>query len=168
LPALAAVATLGGMIPARIDLADPSRTEALARIVAGVARAGDVIALSGEMGAGKSVFARAFLRAFANDPALEVPSPTFSLVQPYDTAQGPVTHFDLWRLGGPDELEALGWELAREGIVLVEWPDHAGDWIEDDALRISLSAGPRDDARVATIAGWPDRLAAILRVMARR
>src|SRR5215831_15576355 len=87
---------IGGM-PRVIELSDLAATEALAAAVAGLARTGDTILLEGELGAGKSVFARAFLRAATGDPALEVPSPTFTLVQSYDTRIGTVHHFDLWR-----------------------------------------------------------------------
>ena len=109
-----------------IELPDLAATEALAAAVAALARAGDAILLEGELGAGKSAFARAFLRAASGDPALEVPSPTFTLVQSYDTRIGTVHHFDLWRLDGPGGLAELGWDEARDDIVLVEWPDRLG------------------------------------------
>src|SRR3954463_13387675 len=105
------------------DLPDLAATEALAREVAALARPGDTILLEGPLGAGKTAFARAFLRAASGDSGLEVPSPTFTLVQSYDTKQGSVYHFDLWRLNGPKALAELGWEDTLEAIVLVEWPD---------------------------------------------
>lgn len=142
-----------------LDLPDLSATEALAARVAALARAGDAILLSGPLGAGKSAFARAFLRAAAGDPALEVPSPTFTLVQSYDLPAGPAHHFDLWRLSGPAELRELGWEEARAGIVLVEWPDRLGPLAPPEALRIALSPGPTEQARRAVLSGWPDRIA---------
>ncbi|WP_408887672.1 tRNA (adenosine(37)-N6)-threonylcarbamoyltransferase complex ATPase subunit type 1 TsaE [Neoasaia chiangmaiensis] len=149
--------TLGDMSDMTIDLADQAATEALARRVAACARMGDTIALSGEMGVGKSVFARAFLRYLSDDPMLEVPSPTFSLVQIYDTPKGAVAHFDLWRLGGPDDLHELGWDELQGGIMLVEWPDRAGDELPADSLRITLRHGVSDAARVAHIEGWGGR-----------
>ena len=96
------------------------------RRVAALARPGDAILLDGPLGAGKTAFARAFLRAATGDPRLEVPSPSFTLVQSYDTGLGPVHHFDLWRLGGPGGLAELGWDEACADIVLVEWPDRLG------------------------------------------
>ncbi|NVN02379.1 MULTISPECIES: tRNA (adenosine(37)-N6)-threonylcarbamoyltransferase complex ATPase subunit type 1 TsaE [Asaia] len=142
----------------QIDLPDQPATEAFAARLAGLAQPGDVIALHGEMGMGKSVFARAFLRALAQDPALEVPSPTFSLVQTYDTAKGAVAHFDLWRLDGPDALFELGWDELQEGIMLVEWPERAEDELPDHALHLTLTEGEAEEARRMTIKGWSDRL----------
>src|SRR3984885_16344964 len=106
-----------------IELPDLAATEALAAAVAALARAGDAILLEGELGAGKTPFARAFLRVASGDPRLEVPSPTFTLVQSYETRIGTVHHFDLWRLDGPDGLAELGWEDVGDGAGLVEWPD---------------------------------------------
>lgn len=141
-----------------LHLPDETATAALAARVARRARAGDAVLLEGPLGAGKSAFARAFLRAASGDPALEVPSPTFTLVQSYDLPTGPAFHFDLWRLDGPSGLTELGWEEAREGIVLVEWPDRLGDLRPDDALVITLSPGSTEDSRVATLSGWGGRL----------
>ncbi len=139
------------------ELPDLAATEAFAAAVATIARAGDAILLDGPLGAGKTAFARAFLRAAAGDPALEVPSPTFTLVQTYDTAIGPVHHFDLWRLTGSSALGELGWDEACDDIVLVEWPDRLGDLRPADALTIALQA-TEGDARRATLSGWPDRI----------
>ncbi len=138
-------------------LADLSATEALAQRLASLIRPGDSLLLEGPLGAGKTTLARAFMRAAARDPALEVPSPSFTLVQAYDTAIGPVFHYDLWRLDGPASLAELDWDAARDGIVLVEWPDRLGSLRPDDALTIAL--GLRDgDLRHATLTGWPDRI----------
>jgi tRNA threonylcarbamoyladenosine biosynthesis protein TsaE len=138
-------------------LPDLAATEALAARIAGLVRPGDAILLEGPLGAGKSAFARALLRAAAGDPTLEVPSPTFTLVQSYDTASGPIHHFDLWRLDGPASLEELGWDEARESIVLVEWPDRLGPLWPADALHLTLEH--EGDARRLVISGWPDRSA---------
>jgi tRNA threonylcarbamoyladenosine biosynthesis protein TsaE len=143
-----------------VSLPDLSATERLAASLAGLAHRGDAILLEGPLGAGKSALARAFLRAAAGDPALEVPSPTFTLVQTYDTAIGPVHHYDLWRLDGPAALLELGWDEARDDIVLVEWPDRLGDLRPDDALTVTLAL-TEGDARVATLNGWPDRIGRI-------
>lgn len=141
----------------RIALENLAATEALAARLAEGAQPGDAVLLSGPLGAGKSALARAFLRALAGDPLLEVPSPTFTLVQTYDTPRGPAWHFDLYRLSGPDGLAELGWDEAREGIAVVEWPDRLGALAPEGALRVAL-APVSEDAREATLSGWEGRL----------
>jgi tRNA threonylcarbamoyladenosine biosynthesis protein TsaE len=141
-----------------LTLSDLAATERFAATVAAAARQGDTILLSGPLGAGKTAFARAFLRAAANDPALEVPSPSFTLVQSYDTRQGRVHHFDLWRLDGPSALPELGWDGALDDIVLVEWPDRLGPLTPNDALRLDFEPA-EGDARIVRVAGWSGRLA---------
>ena len=141
-----------------VTLPDLAATERFAAGVAAAVRPGDAILLSGPLGAGKTAFARAFLRAAAEDPALEVPSPSFTLVQSYETHRGIVHHFDLWRLDGPQALAELGWEDAREAIVLVEWPDRLGAFAPTDALRLAFELA-EGEARVVTADGWSGRLA---------
>ncbi len=143
--------------PCVIALQNLAATEALAATCAALARPGDAILLDGPMGAGKSAFARAFLRAASGNPGLEVPSPTFTLVQPYDLPAGPAHHFDLWRLAGPDDLLELGWDEALAGIVLVEWPDRLGALRPADALEVALTPGEGCN-RTARLTGWEDRL----------
>ena len=141
-----------------IELPDITATQALAGRIAALAHSGDVILLEGELGAGKTELARAFIRAMTSDPALEVPSPTFTLVQSYGVPGGLLFHFDLWRLSGPADLSELGWDEALAGIVLVEWPDRLGSHRPADALTISLRiTGPT--SRCAALSGWPDRIA---------
>jgi tRNA threonylcarbamoyladenosine biosynthesis protein TsaE len=140
-----------------IKLLTLSETETFAAAVAAVARPGDAILLSGDLGSGKTAFARGFLRAASKDPTLEVPSPSFTLVQSYATRRGIVHHFDLWRLDGPSALAELGWDDARDDIVLVEWPDRLGALAPPDALRLDFALGEAD-ARVVTVSGWSDRL----------
>jgi tRNA threonylcarbamoyladenosine biosynthesis protein TsaE len=142
--------------PQRIILPDPTATHRLAQAVAAHARRGDAILLAGELGAGKSEFARAFLRAAADDPALEVPSPTFTLVQSYETRLGPVHHFDLWRLDDPAAMAELGWDDASEDIVLVEWPDRLGPLRPDGALTVALTLRG-GELREAVVSGWQGR-----------
>jgi tRNA threonylcarbamoyladenosine biosynthesis protein TsaE len=144
-----------------LDLPDLSATHALAARLAALLRAGDAVLLEGPLGAGKSELARAVLRAAAGDPALEVPSPTFTLVQSYDLPAGAAHHFDLYRLDGPAGLDELGWDEAREGIVLVEWPDRLGALAPAEALRIALAPMEAEDARRALLSGWDARLGAL-------
>ena len=120
-------------------------------------RRGDAVLLEGPLGAGKSAFARALLRTLLSGPELEVPSPSYTLVQLYDAPVGPVHHFDLWRLDGPASVTELGWDDARDGVVLVEWPDRLGALRPGDALTIAFSLAD-GDARRAVLSGWPGRL----------
>jgi tRNA threonylcarbamoyladenosine biosynthesis protein TsaE len=143
-----------------IALPDLAATARLAGTVARHIRPGDAILLEGPLGAGKTAFARALLRAATGDPALEVPSPTFTLVQTYDTPVGPIHHFDLWRLSGPAALAELGWDDATADIVLVEWADRLGGLRPDGALTVRLEIG-EGDARTATFSGWHDRIGAL-------
>lgn len=147
-----------------LHLADEAATARLAARVAALARPGDAILLAGPYGAGKTAFARAFLRAATADPDLVVPSPSFTLVQTYALPGGvEAWHYDLWRIGGAEELAELGWEEARRGIVLVEWPERLGPLAPPEALSVALSPLPdRPEAREARLAGWPDRLPALL------
>jgi len=110
-----------------MSLANETATEQLGATLAQRLRPGDVVGLYGELGSGKTTLARAILRAAAGDPDLIVPSPTFTLVEIYETARGTFWHFDLYRLETPEQVYELGWEEARaEGIVLIEWPQRLG------------------------------------------
>jgi len=123
----------------RLLLPDEAATADLAVKLAGRARPGDILLLSGPLGAGKTAFARAFIRALADDPALEIPSPTFTLLQTYETPAGPVHHYDLWRLSDYRAMEELGWDEAVQNIALVEWPDRLGPLTPARALRVTIS-----------------------------
>jgi len=143
-----------------LTLPSLAATESLAARAARLIRAGDAILLAGPLGAGKTAFARALLRAAAGDPALEVPSPSYTLVQSYDLPGRRIHHFDLWRLDGPGALAELGWHDARDDVVLVEWPDRLGHLRPADALDLTFTPGD-GDTRTATLTGWPDRIAAL-------
>ncbi len=104
-----------------IFLSDEVATAALGARLAAVLRPGDIVRLEGDLGAGKTALARAVIRALSGDPALEVPSPTFALVQPYDTPAGPLLHADLYRIADPRETDELGLLDRPEAIVLLEW-----------------------------------------------
>ena len=140
-----------------LELALPTlaATEALAARLAALMRPNDTILLEGPLGAGKSALARALLRALTLNPALEVPSPTYTLVQAYQTPIGPVHHFDLWRLETPAPLHELGWDDAETTIV--EWPDRLGPRRPQNALTITLIPTP-ENTRQARLQGWNDRL----------
>ena len=113
---------------------------------------GDTLALDGDLGAGKTTFARALIRALTGDTGLEVPSPTFTLVQSYAAPRFDVAHFDLYRLNESSELDELGLDAAlTRGIAVIEWPERGGDLISPERLSISLSEGTRDDLRNAVI-----------------
>lgn len=142
-----------GSLPRHFDLPDEAATRALARRLAVVLRPGDVVALHGDLGAGKTAFARALIRALVGDEGEEVPSPTFTLVQTYALPDATVWHFDLYRLSEANEVIELGWEEARQGIVLVEWPDRLGPLLPADRFDLTLGFGASPDARVATLAG---------------
>ncbi len=125
---------------------------------------GDLVTLSGDLGAGKTTLARGIIRALAGDETLEVPSPTFTLLQLYELPRFPVVHADLYRVSTLAELSELGWEEAAEGAaVMVEWPERASAFIQADRLDVSLSLaaefGP--DARQVRLTGfgaWAERL----------
>ncbi|WP_029077175.1 tRNA (adenosine(37)-N6)-threonylcarbamoyltransferase complex ATPase subunit type 1 TsaE [Kaistia adipata] len=151
--------------PIPIALPDEAATVRLAEDIAAKLAIGDVIALRGDLGAGKTSFARALIRAVAADPALEVPSPTFTIVQTYE-ARLPIAHFDLYRLGSADELDEIGFdEAVSEGVVLVEWPERAEDYLPAGHLEISLEI--EGTGRLATLTGggdWPERIARTLAI----
>ncbi len=135
---------------------------ALAARLGHVLKAGDCLAFYGDLGAGKSSFARALIQGVAGN--VDVPSPTFTLVQHYDTKQGPLHHFDLYRVKDPQEIYELGWEETLSGIVLVEWPDRLGNMLPAGALAIMLDFPQHqpDSSRTLTLKGnaaWATRLA---------
>jgi tRNA threonylcarbamoyladenosine biosynthesis protein TsaE len=119
-----------------VILASEEETVALGGQLAALARAGDVIALCGPLGVGKTTLARGFLAGLGHTG--EVPSPSFALVQPYEALNPPAWHVDLYRLEDGSELQELGLDSAGDAVLLVEWPERAGDNAWPDALRLSL------------------------------
>ncbi|MBL8579817.1 MAG: tRNA (adenosine(37)-N6)-threonylcarbamoyltransferase complex ATPase subunit type 1 TsaE [Mesorhizobium sp.] len=147
-------------------LPDEQATMRLGEDIAMALRAGDVIALTGDLGAGKTTLSRALIRAMADDALLEVPSPTFTLVQSYDT-RVPIHHFDLYRLASANELDELGLdEMLGTGAALIEWPDRAGDRLPADT--ISLEIEHLDDGRLARLSGFGPAFERIARSLAMR
>ena len=140
----------------------------LAELIALYVQAGDLLLLEGDLGAGKSTLARALIRAIAANEAEEVPSPTFALVQSYETPRLAIHHFDLYRLSGPAEVREIGFaEALDSGLALVEWPDRAEGLLPADHLRISLADAPDPDQRLVKLAGhgsFAGRLAHVERV----
>jgi len=142
-----------------IPLPTESDTEALASTLAPLLHAGDTLLLAGEIGAGKTAFARALIRARLGRFE-DVPSPTFTLVQNYDAGDCDIWHADLYRLTAPDDVLELGLDAAfDEAICLIEWPDRLGATCPKDALRLAFEAGP--SGHNVTISGpetWLARL----------
>ena len=144
---------------AELTLQDQEATAGLGRRIASVLGIGDAVLLSGPLGAGKTVLARAILQALGVSG--RIPSPTFTLVQSYETADFQVHHFDLYRVENESELIELGFDDAVEtGVILVEWPEHAFGQVPDSALKIEIR--PLDgDARNVRLSGgrrWHDFL----------
>lgn len=146
----------------RVPLGDLAETEAFARVLAEELKAGDTIALSGGLGSGKTTLARAIIRVLAQDVELEVPSPTFTLMQSYDAmvrqAAIQVIHADFYRLSGARELTELGWEeMTDDAIVLVEWPERAPEVLAPSRMTVTLDLDLADpDRRIATVSASGD------------
>lgn len=131
-----------------------AQTIAMAHDFAGTLQAGDVVCLYGTLGMGKSVFARAVIRALCGDNDLDVPSPTFTLVQIYEQqrAPAPVWHFDLYRLEEAEEIYEIGWEEALgEAIMLIEWPERLGILKPSRSIDINITAGDSTEHRIFSI-----------------
>lgn len=122
-----------------MTLDDEQATAQLGASLAAVARGGDVITLSGPLGVGKTALARAFIAALGH--ADDVPSPSFSLLQPYDDLEPAVWHVDLYRIDDPSELDELGLDAAADAVLLIEWPERAGAGHWPNALALSLDFG---------------------------
>jgi N-acetylmuramate 1-kinase len=148
-----------------VDLPDQLATERFARELASELGPDTLMTLTGDLGAGKTTFARALIRALTKDAMLEVPSPTFTLMQVYDAPALRIVHCDLYRIQSPDELAELGWDEAAEGaLVLVEWPERAGEYLAPNRIDVGLILEPEEgpEHRVAVVTGhgtWAQRVA---------
>ena len=145
-----------------IELPDETATQALSKSLAALANSGEQLALIGDLGSGKTVFARAFVRALCGADT-EVPSPTFTLVQTYDAKDGrELFHFDLYRLKKSDEALELDIDDAfADGISLIEWPERLGSFLPPNHLELALSYGDTQSQRRAVISAgdnWAERL----------
>lgn len=140
----------------RVDVADEAGTIALAQDLASLVRVGDTVTLAGDLGAGKTTFARALMRRLLDNPELEAPSPTFTLMQVYEGGDARIVHADFYRIESPSELAGFGWEEAiDDAIVLIEWAERARETLPQDRLDVRLSFADADDrdARRVTISG---------------
>ena len=144
-----------------MNLADEEATTQLGALLAGLAEPGDVITLSGPLGAGKTSLARGFISGLGHIG--DVPSPSFAIVQPYDQLEPPVWHVDLYRIEEPSEIDELGLDSASEAVLLVEWPERAGTGAWPEALALSLDFG-KNGERILTAkvprsweGRWPPR-----------
>lgn len=142
-------------------IADERATDELGSQIAARLRPGDVIALSGPLGVGKTAIARAMIKALGHGG--DIPSPTFAIVQPYEALDPPVWHVDLYRIEDPAELEEIGLDSQGDAVLLVEWPERAGAGAWPEALRLTLEfaqGGARRltaDVPPAWQGRWPPR-----------
>ena len=153
----------------RLKLSNLRATQRLGALLAGDLKAGDIIALSGSLGAGKSALARAIIQV-ANPDEMDVPSPSFTLVQTYELPDGtPLWHLDLYRIEGPEEAMELGLEDAFiDAACLIEWPDRLKNFLPKDNLSIRLSSSHNNDgddiryAAIITPPRWAERVQAVI------
>ena len=146
---------------AELALDDRPATRRLGARLAALLRPGDFVGLGGALGSGKTTLARDVIEALAGGP-VEVPSPTFTLVQTYEVGAISLWHVDLYRIEAPGEVLELGLDDALAGgVLLVEWPERLGSLLPAERLDLTLVQGPADDARVARLAAhgaWTGRL----------
>ena len=150
-----------------MTLADEEATRRLMVDIAEALLPGDMITLSGDLGAGKTTFARALIRHLAGDPSIEVPSPTFTLMQAYELPRFALVHVDLYRLSGPSELAELGFDdIPPAAVTLLEWPDRAEGALPADRLDIALTLSPQQgpNFRHARVTGYGAFAARIERI----
>jgi tRNA threonylcarbamoyladenosine biosynthesis protein TsaE len=133
-------------------LADDDATAALGRRLATMLRPGDLVLLYGDLGAGKTALARAIIRTLVGDEKLDVPSPSFALVQPYEANGQQILHADLYRIRDEREVDELGLFDRADAIVLVEWPERSDEVVGRATARIALAVPPGGEGRSATVA----------------
>jgi tRNA threonylcarbamoyl adenosine modification protein YjeE len=164
------LSTTSGGTSLTLALDNEQATQRLVVDVANALEPGNMVTLSGDLGAGKTTFARALIRHLAGNPTISVPSPTFTLMQSYDLPRFPLVHADLYRLSSPEELAELGFDdLADDAVVLMEWPDRAAGFLPADRIDISFTLSPElgleyRDVRVTgygTLAKRVERIAAL-------
>lgn len=141
------------------DLDDDAATRALGAALAGLLQTGDVIALHGELGAGKTTLTRGLVQALCGADE-DVPSPTYTLVQAYDAPDFPLWHFDLYRLDRPEDVNELGWDDTQDGVAVIEWPARAGRYLPAARLDLTLEMlGEQRRARLEPVGeDWQKRL----------
>ena len=135
----------------RIFLPDDDATAALGARLAAQLKPGDLVLFEGGLGAGKTALARAIIRTLVGDPTLDVPSPSFALVQPYEANGMPLLHADLYRIGSPREMDELGLFDDPRAMVLVEWPERVPDLASRAAMKIVLTVPPDGKGRLVEI-----------------
>jgi N-acetylmuramate 1-kinase len=149
--------TAAGGTSFTVALPDERATARFAMDIAAALEPGDLVTLSGDLGAGKTTFARALIRHLAGDDGIEVPSPTFTLLQNYELPRFPLVHADFYRLTGAAELAELGFDdLPTDTVVLLEWPDRVAGFLPADRLDITFTLAPQLDAAVrnARVVGY--------------
>ena len=163
------LATGSGEAVFTVALATEQATRRLAMDVAAMLAPGDLVTLSGDLGAGKTTFARAVVRHLASDLRLEVPSPTFTLVQTYALPRFPVVHGDLYRVSEPSELNELGFDDTTDAAVLLEWPERIADSLPRDRLDIAFTLKPERglsyrNARITAYGMFAPRVARMMTI----
>lgn len=131
----------------------PEETRALGGRLADALHGGEVIAFTGDLGAGKTAFVSGMAQTLGVEE--RVTSPTFTIVNEYEGGRLPLFHFDMYRLGSADELFHIGWEdyLARGGVCAVEWSENVEEAMDEDAIRVSITRGDDENSRIITIEG---------------
>lgn len=150
-----------------VALRDEAATVKLMIDIAAALEPGDLVTLSGDLGAGKTTFARALIRHLAGNPSVEVPSPTFTLMQSYELPRFTLIHADLYRLSGPSELAELGFDdLTEKAVTLLEWPDRAAGFLPADRLDVALMLAPQQPMtyRTARVTGYGNFAARVERI----